>query len=119
MLHGCAPHGLIFVYEIGRTAVTGVDHVTIPPLAHLLKMYDMLANANFRCQILGIAVNSRRVSAAEAAAERNRVRTEFGLPTCDVIRDGSDELIDAILRFRDTARWREWHASPDPVNHQP
>jgi uncharacterized NAD-dependent epimerase/dehydratase family protein len=112
LLHGCVPHGLIFVYEIGRMVVTGVDHVPIPSIGSLLKMYDMMANANFQCRILGIAVNSRRVSAAEAAAERARVRDEFGLPVCDVIRDGADELLDAILRFRDTAPWREWHASP-------
>ncbi|MFO0906382.1 MAG: DUF1611 domain-containing protein [Pirellulales bacterium] len=112
LLHGCAPQGLIFVYEIGRNVVTGVDHVPIPPIAPLLKMYELMANANYRCQILGIAMNSRRVSAAEAAAERTRVRSEFGLPVCDVIRDGSDELVDAILNFRDMAPWREWHASP-------
>ncbi len=112
LLHGCCPQGLIFVYEIGRTVVTGVDHVVIPPLAPLIKMYDMMANANARCQIIGIAVNSRRVSAAEAATERARVRSEFGLPVCDVIRDGSDELVQAILDFREFAPWREWHVSP-------
>jgi uncharacterized NAD-dependent epimerase/dehydratase family protein len=112
LLHGCAPHGLIFVYEIGREVVTGVDHVVIPPLAPLLKMYDMMANANFQSRILGIAMNSRRVSAAEAVAERERVRAEFGLPVCDVIRDGSDELVDAILRFRDQGEWKTWKASP-------
>ncbi|MFO0870413.1 MAG: DUF1611 domain-containing protein [Pirellulales bacterium] len=112
LLHGCAPQGLIFVYEIGRTVVTGVDHVPIPPLSALLKMYDLMANANARCRVLGIAINSRCVSAAEAAAERERVRQEFGLPACDVIRDGPDELVEAILRFRDTADWRSWHVSP-------
>lgn len=106
LLHGCCPHGLIYVYEIGRTVVTGVDHVVIPPMDRLLKMYEMMSNANFTCRILGIAVNSRRVSAAEAAAERERVRRETGLPVCDVIRDGSDELIDAIERFRAAGEWR-------------
>lgn len=112
LLHGCVPHGLIFVYEIGRTVVTGVDHVAIPPVAQLLPMYKMMANANFRCEILGIAINSRRVSDAEATTERNRVRAEFGLPTCDVIRHGPDELLDAILKFRDAGQWKTWKASP-------
>lgn len=108
LLHGCCPHGIIFVYEIGRETITGVEHVKIPPLEKLLPMYEMMANANFTSKILGIAVNSRRVSAAEAAAERDRVRRQFGLPVCDVIRDGSDELLDAILKFRDAGEWKTW-----------
>jgi len=110
LLHGCCPHGLIYVYEIGRTVVTGVDHVVIPPMAHLLKMYEMMSNANFTCRILGIAVNSRRVSAEEAAAERVRVRRETGLPVCDVVRDGPDELVDAIEKFRVEGSWRALNA---------
>jgi len=110
LLHGCCPHGLIYVYEIGRTVVTGVDHVVIPPMAHLLKMYDMMSNANFTCRMLGIAVNSRRVSAEEAAAERARVRRETGLPVCDVVRDGPDELVDAIEKFRADGSWKSLNA---------
>lgn len=112
LLHGCVPHGLIFVYEIGRTVVTGVDHVRIPPLGDLLKMYELMSNANFRCQMLGIAINSRRVSAADAQTERERVRAEFGLPVCDVIRDGADELLDAIVKFKDQGEWRTWRTGP-------
>lgn len=111
LLHGCCPHGLVYVYEIGRTSVTGVDHVKLPPMSHFLKMYDLMANANFTCRIVGIAMNSRRVSAQEAAAERNLVRRETGLPVCDVIRDGSDELVDAIEKFRTEGSWKSWTAS--------
>lgn len=110
LLHGCCPHGLIYVYEIGRTTVTGVEHVEIPPMAQLLKMYDLMSNANFTCRILGIAMNSRRVSATEAAAERALVRRETGLPVCDVIRDGADELIDAIEAFRAEGSWKKLNA---------
>ena len=45
----------------------------------------------------GIGLNSRRLSASETEEERKRVSSEMGLPVCDVIRDGPDELVDAVL----------------------
>lgn len=112
LLHGCAPHGLIYVYELGRHQVTGVSHVEIPSHQTLLKLYDQLSNVNSTCRLLGIAINSRRVTAKEAAEERDRVRAAHGLPACDVIRDGPDELLDAIVSFRDRGEWRNWSLSP-------
>jgi uncharacterized NAD-dependent epimerase/dehydratase family protein len=107
-----AVHGLIYVYEIGRQQVTGVSHVKIPSHETLLRLYHELSNVNSTCRLLGIAMNSRRVSAKEAAEERDRMRAEHGLPVCDVIRDGPDELLDAVVAFRDRGEWRNWSLSP-------
>ena len=32
LLHGCQPHGLVFVFEAGRETVGGLDHVLLPSL---------------------------------------------------------------------------------------
>jgi len=53
----------------------------------------------FPSKVIGIAINSRKVSKEEADKERNRVKEEFGLPACDVIRHGPDELVNAILDY--------------------
>lgn len=106
LLHGCAPQALILCYEIGRTTVTGVESVKIPPLAQIKRMFELMANIHQKCQVIGIGINSRRVSAAEAAAERARVKAEFGLPACDVLRDGPDELVDAVIAFRASSGWQ-------------
>jgi uncharacterized NAD-dependent epimerase/dehydratase family protein len=50
--------------------------------------------------VIGMAMNSRRLTAAEAEAERDRVRAEFGLPVCDVFRHGPGELVDAVLQLK-------------------
>ncbi len=105
LLHGCAPQALIMCYEIGRDRVTGVESVEIPPLAQIMKVYDVMANIHQPCKIIGIGINSRRVSADQAARERERVKSEFGLPACDVFRDGPDELVDAVLRFKNAGGW--------------
>ncbi len=105
LLHGCAPQALILCYEVGRETVTGVDSVKIPRLAEIKNMFELMANIHQSCKVIGIAINSRRIDAAAAAVERTRVKTEFGLPACDVLRDGPDELVDAVIAFHATSGW--------------
>jgi uncharacterized NAD-dependent epimerase/dehydratase family protein len=64
-----------------------------------------MSNIHQPCKIIGIGINSRRVSVEEAAKERERVKAEFGLPACDVFRDGPDELVDAVIRFKNAGGW--------------
>lgn len=106
LLHGCLPHGLILCYEIGRETVTGVEHVKIPPLAVVKQLNETMASVHQPCPVIGIAINSRRVTAAAADVERERVRAEFGLPVCDVFRHGPQELVDAVLRLQASDDWR-------------
>ena len=106
LLHGCAPQALILCYEVGRDTVTGVESVKIPPLAEIKKMFELMANIHQRCEVIGIAINSRRIDAVAAAAERARIKAEFGLPACDVLRDGPDELVDAVIAFHKKGGWQ-------------
>ena len=100
LLHGCAPNGLIYCYEVGRTMVKGLDNVPLWPHDKMMKSYEINAALRHPSRIIGIAMNSRNVSASEAADERVRMTDEFGLPVCDVYRDGPSELADAILNLR-------------------
>jgi uncharacterized NAD-dependent epimerase/dehydratase family protein len=40
LLHGCLPHALILCYEVGRTTVTGLDHIPIPGLAEIRRLFE-------------------------------------------------------------------------------
>lgn len=100
LLHGCVPDGLILCYEVGRTHVSGMEHVPLHPLATYKKLYETLANVAHPAKVIGIGMNSRKVSAEVAEQERERIRAEFGLPVCDVIRHGPQELVDAILKLK-------------------
>ena len=101
LLHGCLPHGMILVYEVGRTHHMGMPHVPLPPLERVIAAYEHLAEFGGGGRVIGVALNTRCVSAAAAAAERDRVRREVRLPAADPIRDGCDELLDAVEALRD------------------
>jgi uncharacterized NAD-dependent epimerase/dehydratase family protein len=100
LLHGCAPHGMIMCYEAGREGVHGMEYVPLTPLPKLVEVFETMANLISPSKVIGVAVNTRRLSADDAEAERERVRAELGLPVCDVIRNGPEELIQAILSMK-------------------
>ncbi len=103
LLHGALPHGLILCYECGRTEVRGMPGHIIPPLTTIRDLYLTMANIMHPCQVIGVAMNSRRLDDEQAAAEQTRVSQELGLPACDVIRHGPDILVQAVLNFRESA----------------
>ncbi|MFK8114369.1 MAG: DUF1611 domain-containing protein [Rubripirellula sp.] len=96
LLHGSAPHGLIFCYEATRKEVKGMDGVPLLSTKRLIEAYEMAASLRHPCKVIGIAINGRKLSTDEAAAERESVAAEFGLPVCDVYRDGAAPLADAV-----------------------
>jgi uncharacterized NAD-dependent epimerase/dehydratase family protein len=100
LLHGLAPQGLIFCYEPGHTKLRHLKNFPIPPLRDMLRLYETMANLMHPCKVIGLGINSRNATAQEAAYERARVQEELGLPACDVIRDGPEPLMDAVLRYQ-------------------
>lgn len=100
LLHGSMPHGLIMCYEAGRTHVRGMDEIPLKSLKELIQVYEMMGSLQTPCKVIGIGVNTRKMSDKDAQAECERVRTEFGLPACDVIRDGADELVEVVLEYQ-------------------
>ncbi len=106
LLHGCMPQGLLLCYEVGRERVTGVESMTIPPLAEIKRLNELMANVMCHSEVLGIGMNGRRITPVEAEVERAARVAEFGLPVCDVYRDGPAALADAVAAYYESGRWR-------------
>lgn len=100
LLHGCAPQGLILCYEAARHSVKELDHVLLTPLKQLLGLYESLASVRCPAKVIGVAVNSKRLSRDHAEKEVARVQQELGLPACDVYLHGAGVLADAVQRLR-------------------
>lgn len=104
LLHGCQPHGMIMCYEVGRNCPHGLDHLSLPPLGHIMRMYETMASIRRPCKVIGIALNSRTLTPEQAEEERERARNEFGVPVCDIFRHGVDDLLDAVVQLKGTFR---------------
>jgi uncharacterized NAD-dependent epimerase/dehydratase family protein len=100
LLHGCAPDGLIYCYEAGRKIVKGFDPIPIPDLGKQLDFCLTAANFRHPCRLIGVAINSRALTPDQAAAEIERAERRFGVPACDVYRNGPDKLVRATIELR-------------------
>ena len=100
LLHGAMPHALIMCCEIGRETFTGLDHIRVPSLSKIIELNETMGGVFQPCPVIGISMNSCHVSPLEAERHRKRFHAEFGVPVCDVVRHGSDELVQAIVDFK-------------------
>lgn len=100
LLHGCAPHGLIFCYEAGRDRVKGLENIPLLDNRRLIQAYESAASLRHPCRVVGIGINSRRLTDQQAIDERKRVEDEFELPACDVFRNGASVLANAVLELK-------------------
>ncbi len=97
LLHGCMPQALIMCYEMGRETVYGMDQFKIPALTKLRDWYETMGSIMHPCKIIGIAINGRRFNDEQVREEQKRISGEMGLPACDVLRHGPEELVRAVL----------------------
>ena len=112
LLHGAAPHALVFCYEVGRETIHGLDHLKLPPLEKIKQMNETMGGIERPCPVIGVAMNSRRVSAEAAEAERERVSDQFGVPVVDIFRHGAEPLIEAVVKTRDTLAQQRLEGPP-------
>jgi len=95
LLYGGAPDALVLVHNPSRTAIEDYD---VPILSYraLIRMYESLCATVKPAQVVGIALNTRDCSDAQAHEHLDRARAETALPCDDVVRNGPQALYDAI-----------------------
>ena len=101
LLHGSQPQGLIMCFEAGREECGGIPGRKLHSLTTLKDAYESVARLVHPTEVIGVAMNGRKLSPDQARDEKKRVRDELGLPVCDVIRDGPAELMQAILDLQE------------------
>jgi len=97
LLHGAQPDWFVVCHETTRTKMRGVE-TPLPTVGQVIEAtvaMGKLTNPAIRCG--GIAINTSKLSKAEADATLKRFADEYGLPTVDPIATGVGPIADLIL----------------------
>ena len=77
-----------------------VSHVPIPPLDAFIQLNEAVAHVCGSlnpAKTVGIALNTSGMADVDAYAKIQEIRQLTGLPTTDVVRFGTEELVKAVL----------------------
>jgi uncharacterized NAD-dependent epimerase/dehydratase family protein len=73
------------------------ERYPIPPLSELVELHERTALLSRPARVAGIALNTRGLDDAEAAAAVEAAEAETGLPATDPVRFGAGPLVEAVL----------------------
>ena len=96
LLHGCAPQTMIMTFDPTRDTLRSCG-VKAPPLGELIRLYEELASLLTPAKVVAVAANTAALNAEKAARVIDTTEAGLGLPAADVVRDGPEKLVDAIL----------------------
>jgi uncharacterized NAD-dependent epimerase/dehydratase family protein len=96
LMHGSAPHGMVFCHQPSRRHLRHHPEVPILPLPEFIELYERVMAPLFPSKVIGVALNCVDLTDAESRAAIARAEAETGLPATDVIRFGPDKLVEAI-----------------------
>jgi uncharacterized NAD-dependent epimerase/dehydratase family protein len=95
LMYGSTPDALIAVCDPRRARIEEYDVATLG-YAELIDAHESLLAPVKRAGVVGIALNTRGLSPAEAREEIARARSETGLPCDDLVRFGADDFYRAV-----------------------
>jgi uncharacterized NAD-dependent epimerase/dehydratase family protein len=102
LLHGSAPDLLILVHKPNATHNRNYPDLPIPPLTELIEAYEGVAAPVRPARVAAIALNTSDLDEGSARAAVAQAERETGLVADDLVRFGSDRVLDAVLTALDT-----------------
>jgi len=102
LLRGSQPTHLILVHRAGQIHVRSHPHVTIPPLANVIELYEAVAaaaGAFAPVPVVGIALNTAHLDTSAAQLAIEQIQTETKLPCTDPVRFGAEVLLEAVMKY--------------------
>jgi uncharacterized NAD-dependent epimerase/dehydratase family protein len=100
LLHGSAPHALVFVHEPGRETIDGDPRYRIPPLLDLIDDQVRMARRVRPAAVVAVALKTNRLDEDAARAAIAEVERETALVADDPVRFGAGRLLDAVVSAR-------------------
>jgi uncharacterized NAD-dependent epimerase/dehydratase family protein len=100
LLHGSAPHAMVFVHEPGRTLIEGDPRFPIPGLPELIDDQVRMARHIRPAPVVAVALKTNRMDEEAARAAIAQTERETGLVADDPVRFGAGRILDAVLSSR-------------------
>ena len=97
LYHGSAPHVLVLCHMARATEIEGCPGHAIPSLAELVELHERLALPARPAKVAALALNTARLTEADARRAIGDAEDEVGLPTDDPVRFGAARVLDAVL----------------------
>lgn len=96
LLHGAAPQALVMCADPTRKHLHHTGY-PIPPLEEVIEIFERMASLVHPARVVAVTLNTSCLSAEDAAAQIARTRAATGVVVTDVVRQGVDDLVDAVL----------------------
>ena len=98
LLHGSAPHALVLCHQAYRTAIEEPPYSKLPPLSHMVRVYEETAATVRPAPVVCVAVNCRGLDDTAAEKAIGEIEDDLGLPAGDVFRGAGPKLWDAVAQ---------------------
>jgi uncharacterized NAD-dependent epimerase/dehydratase family protein len=101
LIHGSMPDAMIFCHKAGTTEIEGYAHCPFPSLNRMIQLNEDTVSwvrPERPCKVAGLAVMTFGLSEQEARDTLKQIEDETGLPATDVMRFGTEVLMDALSK---------------------
>jgi uncharacterized NAD-dependent epimerase/dehydratase family protein len=91
------PHAIVLQHAPGRkyrSYTNDGPHLPVGTVERELELIRVWAG----CDVIGIALNPESLTRAQVVGHITEYEKKYGLPTCDVLVDGPDKIVDAIVK---------------------
>ena len=97
ILHGSMPDKLVLCDSADRDVIHGYESVAQPSIETYVDLYEGLAAPVAETEIVCGALNTHGLPNDEAQSALEAFEADLGAPATDVIRHGTDDLLEVLL----------------------
>jgi uncharacterized NAD-dependent epimerase/dehydratase family protein len=97
LLHGSSADTLVLCHEAGAKVVGDLAETPLPPLPDIVRAYERAAAWVRPARVAAIALNTSALDEGRAQEACAQAAGETGLVCDDVVRFGTDRVLDAVL----------------------
>tara|TARA_Y100000385_G_scaffold290913_1_gene366054 strand:+ start:1677 stop:2705 length:1029 start_codon:yes stop_codon:yes gene_type:complete len=100
LMRGACPTHLVLCHKADQKHILDLENIVIPDLSEFIKLNEDLASSCStlpKAKCIGMALNTSMLSETAALDEIKKWEDRLGLPVTDVVRFGSDKLVDRLV----------------------